>query len=120
MQEYLLTSFTIIFLPTIIPNFRKQLETFADYTYKVLQSYQPILPERFGKILPYMISQNWLYNYKYERGIESSFGGIFRRAKYLLADPGIFTAFEEHYDELCSCYQQFFLMLKHLLCGNFA
>src|SRR5262245_38775493 len=55
----------------------KQLETFAEYTYKVLDRYKQILPERFARILPYMISQNWLYNYKYEEGIESSFGGIF-------------------------------------------
>lgn len=89
-----------------------RLNLFAGSSYTVLEKYQNILPERFQKILPYMINQNWLFNYKFEKGIENSFNGIFRRAKYLESDPHIFNAFLKNYRQLQNCYEVFFPDVK--------
>lgn len=89
-----------------------KLDRFAGFSYSVLEKYKNLLPERFQKVLPYMISQNWLLNYKFKKGIENSFNGIFRRAKYLESDPRIFNAFLESYLQLQNCYTVFFPELK--------
>ena len=64
-------------------------------------------------MLPYMIEHNWLYNYKTIWGIEQSFGGVVRRAKYLESSKEAFAAFEKHYIPLQKCYSEFFPSLKH-------
>lgn len=90
----------------------ESLSQFAEHTYSALSNFETILPQRFSKILPFMISQNWLYNYRFEKGIENSFAGIFRRAKYLENDPRIFQAFRKNYEQLKHCYNLFFPELK--------
>jgi acyl carrier protein phosphodiesterase len=88
------------------------LALFADYTYKILYSYQHILPERFAAMLPYMSRQNWLYNYSTVEGTEKSFGGVVRRAAYLKNSDTAFTAFMKNYDNLRQYYQAFFPAVK--------
>jgi len=95
------------------------LSVFSLNTYKMLSLYETILPERFRKMLPFMISQNWLYNYRFEKGIENSFAGLFRRAKYLESDPRIFEAFKENYKELNTCYNLFFPEVRNFASGQF-
>ena len=84
------------------------LNAFAQSTYERLNAYYDVLPERFQRMLPYMKAQNWLYNYRTLSGIESSFGGVFRRAKYLEATPAVYEVFENHYDDFRECYHNFF------------
>lgn len=90
----------------------ESLAAFASVTYKELDNFEQLLPERFQKMLPYMIKQNWLLNYGTESGIESSFGGVFRRAKYLEYTPGAFLRFKESYQFLRECYSNFFPDVK--------
>ena len=59
-----------------------------------------------------MQSQNWLYNYKYKSGIEKGFGGLVRRAAYLSESAVAFNIFNEHYNDLQICYNDFFPSLK--------
>ncbi|CAN5836849.1 acyl carrier protein phosphodiesterase [soil metagenome] len=89
-----------------------RLAHFAAVTYNELSEYEAVLPERFQKMLPYMIKQNWLLNYRTDSGIESSFGGVFRRAKYLEYTPGVFLRFKESYQFLKECYNRFFPDVK--------
>src|SRR5579864_7344795 len=56
------------------------LRAFAERTYEQLAPFQPLFPEKFARMFPYMRSQNWLYNYRYMEGIFSSFTGLYRRA----------------------------------------
>jgi acyl carrier protein phosphodiesterase len=63
-------------------------------------------------MLPYMQSQNWLYNYKTLAGTESSFGGVVRRAAYLYSSSEVFELFEKHYSSLQKCYNNFFPSVK--------
>jgi len=66
-----------------------------------------------------------IYNYRFRNGIEGSFYGLVRRAKYLNESETAFLLFETHYEELKKCYQNFFPSLKkfaknhlQLLIGN--
>ena len=88
------------------------LQTMATNTYDVLDSFQTILPEKFQYMLPYMRSQNWLYNYKTISGTQSSFGGVVRRAKYLDSHEKVFELFLNHYEEIQECYTVFFPAVK--------
>ena len=81
-------------------------------THQTLQLYQQVLPPVFQQMLPYMIAQNWLFNYQYTWGIERSFGGVARRAKYIDSSVTVFALFEKHYHALQECYNAFFPDVK--------
>ena len=89
-----------------------QLNTFCLSTYKSLQTNFELLPQKFQQVLPYMQSQNWLYNYRYREGIEKSFGGLVRRAAYLSESAIAYRIFNSSYDALQICYNEFFPELK--------
>jgi acyl carrier protein phosphodiesterase len=90
------------------------LNLFAHSTYKSLAKYEQIMPEPFARMLPYMQSQNWLYNYRYATGIERSLEGLVRRATYLNESAIAFKIFEKEYESLKKCYYNFFPELKLL------
>jgi len=96
---------------TYFPN-EGDLATFSNETYLVLSAYKDITPNNFTRMLPFMISHNWLYNYQFREGIRSSFRGLARRAKYIDESEKAFDIFEKHYEELRRCYQEFFPELK--------
>lgn len=84
----------------------------ASFAYKTLQENIECLPERFQPMLPYMKTQNWLYNYRFNHGIEKSLAGVVRRSKYLEESAKAFSIFENNYEALKHCYQLFFPELK--------
>lgn len=88
------------------------LNHFATTTYQILETNFTILPEAFQKMLPYMKEYNWLYNYRYKWGIEKSFAGLARRARYLPESAVAFDLFNENYDAMRLIYQQFFPDIK--------
>jgi acyl carrier protein phosphodiesterase len=81
-------------------------------TYQVLHENSKLLPSKFQMMLPYMTSQNWLFNYQHLWGIENSFGGVARRATYLNSSSETFQLFKDNYDELQKCYNTFFPQVK--------
>ena len=89
-----------------------KLEYFANKTYHVLKTNETILPGKFRTMLPHMINQNWLLNYRFTWGIENSFSGIFRRAKYLEKTNSIFECFITNHSPLRECYKEFFPAVK--------
>jgi len=90
------------------------LSIFASDTYKKLSEYYDLLPERFQRMLPHMINQNWLLNYRTMNGIENSFAGIFRRAKYIEYTNEAFQQFEKYYGKLQDYYATFFADVKNM------
>ncbi len=92
---------------------------FANYTYRQLAAQPEWLPEKFARMLPYMSSQNWLYNYRFTWGMENSFGGLVRRAAYLTDASQAFSLFTTHYAELKQQYQTFFPQLKAFASSQF-
>ena len=85
---------------------------FAEEVYEQLTTQQSILPEKFARMLPYMTSQNWLFNYRFTQGIQHSFGGLARRAQYLTDSGAVFALFTEHYNKLEKYYRDFFPDVK--------
>jgi acyl carrier protein phosphodiesterase len=88
------------------------LHKHATRTYDQLFEQSTFLPDKFKSMLPYMQSQNWLYNYKKTDGIKSSFGGVVRRASYLTSSEAVFQLFLTHYASLQNCYNAFFPYVK--------
>ena len=85
---------------------------FSEEVYEQLADRKAVLPEKFAGILPYMTSQNWLFNYRFTQGIQHSFGGLARRAQYLADSGAVFALFTEHYNKLEKYYQDFFPDVK--------
>lgn len=85
---------------------------FTPGVYSTLQQYATVTPERFNKMLSYMSTQDWLFNYRYRWGIENTFKGLAYRAAYLDSSTEAYQAFEEGYSHLQQCYQVFFPALK--------
>ncbi len=88
--------------------FDEDLVEFDRDVCQTLQDHFTELPAGFQKILPYMKKQNWLANYKYRFGIEKSFEGLVRRALYMHESSTAFLIFTRYYDELKTCYNEFF------------
>ena len=90
----------------------ENLQSFGVTTYSMLEKDEAILPPRFQQMLPYMKQQNWLFNYKFTTGIERSFEGVVRRAAYLSESAMAYKIFIDNYDDLSTCYNNFFSHLK--------
>lgn len=88
------------------------LNVFCRNTYKSLEVYKEVMPEKFSRMLPYMQVQNWLYNYRYKEGIERSFEGLVHRAAYLQESAAAFAIFNKQHSSLQQCYTAFFPSLK--------
>lgn len=95
-------------------------ETFVATTYTRLHTNLSFFPEKFASMFPYMQSQNWLYNYRFTWGVEKSFDGVVRRAKYLKDSTEAFTAFLDNYTVLGRLYQTFFPDLKEFASTSYA
>lgn len=95
------------------------LRLFAEEVYAQLAEHEALLPEKFARMLPYMSTQNWLYNYRFTEGIEKSFGGLVRRAKYLTDPAPAFSLFLQHYELLQEHYTEFFPDIKRFASSQF-
>ena len=90
----------------------ESLLNFSLSAYKTLFNYQKVLPAKFALLLPYMIEDNWFYNYRTLYGAEKSFAGLARRAKYLESSNTAFDCFKNNYDVLKQYYSAFFPAVK--------
>jgi acyl carrier protein phosphodiesterase len=93
-------------------NSAADLQNFCQKVYQTLQSNFSLLPDRFQRMLPYMQTQNWLYNYQYAWGLEKSLQGVVHRALYLHESAIAFSIFEQEYSTLRGCYEIFYPELK--------
>lgn len=78
------------------------------HVYRVLNSHKEWLPENFKKMLVKMEQDDWLYNYREDRGIQFSIQNVLNKAKYLDKDIPVFEAFLKNKDFLQECYTHFF------------
>jgi acyl carrier protein phosphodiesterase len=97
----------------------ESLHTFSQFVYATLDKYELLLPEKFARMFPYMKHDNWLYNYGTLTGIEKSFNGVARRAKYLDNSNAVFEALKKNYDALKDCYAAFFPEVKKFAYAEF-
>lgn len=80
------------------------LNEYLEYIYNLLWKHYPIFPVKMKAVLPRMINQNWLLNYKEEEGIKFALLGLSRRSsfpsKMELASKDLrkhYAAFEEEF-----------------------
>jgi acyl carrier protein phosphodiesterase len=88
------------------------LAAFAKDTYALLESKLPIMPERFQKMFPYMVEQDWLNSYQHNEMIAQSFRGLAKRAAYIDDTTKAYDSFLKNYDSIQTCYDEFFPQLK--------
>ncbi len=88
------------------------LEEFTQTTYSLLNEKTDFFPEPFAKMFPYMRSQNWLFNYRYDEGMQKSFGGVARRAKYITETSSAFEVFMGNKALVKNSYDAFFPEVK--------
>jgi acyl carrier protein phosphodiesterase len=98
----------------------KEWFDFTQRTYHALAKNTSLFPEPFQQMFPYMQSQNWLYNYRFKWGIERSFEGLIRRAKYLNPTNQCYHLFETHYDEIAPDANAFLKDVKNFAQMQFA
>ncbi|MCF6349154.1 MAG: acyl carrier protein phosphodiesterase [Flavobacteriaceae bacterium] len=84
------------------------LNEYVQNFYNLLESNYDLLPEKIQHFLPYMISGNWLYNYRTIEGIEKVLQGMDRRTKN---KSQMYLAIEDlklHHDDFEIDFTQFF------------
>lgn len=91
-----------------------QWKVFTEKIYKTLNHHKEVLPKNFLRMLPYMIHEDWLYNYRHTWAINKSFNNIEKRAKFLPDKTNAFLAFENNLDFLQEKYSKFFPDLYHM------
>jgi acyl carrier protein phosphodiesterase len=84
------------------------LNKYAQSFYNLLESNYDLLPEKVQHFLPYMISGNWLYNYRTTEGIEKVLQGVDRRTKNKSQMHLAIEDLKLHYDDFEKDFTQFF------------
>ncbi len=88
------------------------LQLYSQRVYELLQANFQILPEKTQQLLPYMIQQDWLYNYQYLEGVQRVLIGVNKRtqgrSKMDIAINDLITLEKEFYTD----FRQFFKDLR--------
>ena len=90
----------------------QSLSEFADKNYRLFQKNFKRLTPQIQHMLPYMVQNNWLYNYQFINGISDTLDGMNRRTK---GKSGMHQAMRElmaHYDAFESDFK---LVFKDLM-----
>lgn len=85
-----------------------ELYSFSQWVYASLAPQSHWFPDTFQRMFPYMQRDNWLYHYKDLDGMQKSFGGLVRRARYLTDSETAFDLLKKNYQPFRECYQRFF------------
>ncbi|MBQ4914969.1 acyl carrier protein phosphodiesterase [Maribacter sp. MMG018] len=84
------------------------LEIFVDNFYDQLEENYAILPDGVKRMMPYMISDNWLVNYANMEGISKVLNGMNRRTKNKSKMNFAILDLEEHYADFEKEFTMFF------------
>ena len=97
--------------PAYFPN-EEQLMKFTERCYSLLQQEQAWLGPVFGKMFPYMRSQDWMYHYRFHSGIKKSFEGLRSRALYIPETESAMEIFRTHESDMLPYCHDFFESVK--------
>lgn len=84
------------------------LETFTEEFYLLVTDNFEILPEGVQRMMPYMIADNWLYNYSKKQGIARVLNGMNRRTGNRSKMQFAIVDLESHYTEFEGEFSAFF------------
>lgn len=85
---------------------------FTREVYTQLKENEAFFPSSFEYMFPHMQSQNWLYHYQFDSGIQKSFAGMARRARYLPESAIAFELFLHNKELFREQYHLFFHSVK--------
>ena len=88
------------------------LKIYTEDFYKLLQDNFKILPKPVQNFLPYMVADNWLYNYRKIEGIEKILFQMNRRIKYRAKMHLAVEELREFYEEFEDEFNRFFEELR--------
>lgn len=91
---------------------KMSLWQFSRITYKVLMENYEILPYKTRRILPYMISGNWLQNYYRLERLHKSFLGMARRARF---ESGMEHAIDDLKNDYSNFHRDFNLFFPDMI-----
>lgn len=84
------------------------LELYVDNFYTTLEQYYSLLPRGVQRMMPYMISDNWLLNYAELEGIARVLQGMNRRTKNRSKMQYAISELEEFYESFEAEFTSFF------------
>lgn len=84
------------------------LDVFVDNFYDLLEDNYEILPDTTKHMMPYMIADNWIFNYSKLEGIGRVLNGMNRRTKNKSKMNFAILDLEQHYDEFEKEFTSFF------------
>jgi len=84
------------------------LDLYVERFYDLLEENYDILPEGVRRMMPYMIADNWIFNYSKMEGISRVLNGINRRTKNRSKMNFAILDLEEHYDKFETEFLAFF------------
>lgn len=88
------------------------LRQFTGRVYKTLHDFKMYFPVKFAAMFPYMQSQDWLFNYRFEAGIKQSMEGLKRRALYISEMDTAFMIFLDNMASFKMLYDEFYPSVK--------
>ena len=89
----------------------RELHVFAAHIYGILTRNVFILPNRTKKLLPFMISQNWLTSYASLDGLKHVFNGMDRRTGRISGMDKAVAVLKQNYDELFADFKAYYPIL---------
>ncbi len=84
------------------------LGIFVENFYDLLEDNYHILPIGVKRMMPYMIADNWIFNYSKMKGIGRVLNGVNRRTKNKSKMNFAIMDLEEHYEEFENEFTSFF------------
>jgi acyl carrier protein phosphodiesterase len=84
------------------------LDVFVENFYDLLEDNYAILPDTTKHMMPYMIADNWIFNYSKLEGIGRVLNGMNRRTKNKSKMNFAILDLEQHYDEFEKEFTSFF------------
>ena len=84
------------------------LKEYTEDFYRILNENYELLPDKTKHLMPYMIQDNWLYNYRSLEGIERVLQGMNRRTKNKSQMHLAIEDLKLHYDDFEKDFKQFF------------
>jgi acyl carrier protein phosphodiesterase len=89
-----------------------KLEDFAAHVYKVLQHRFIILPGRTKRLLPFLVTQNWLVGYGDFNDLRHVFYGMDRRTGFKSGMTRAVDVLEENYQNLYNDFWEYYPQLE--------
>jgi acyl carrier protein phosphodiesterase len=84
------------------------LDRYVEKFYDLLEDNYKILPVGVQRMMPYMISENWIFNYSKMEGIGNVLNGMNRRTRNKSKMNFAILDLEEHYESFEKEFTSFF------------